>query len=108
MIAELPGGREIKFPDSMDDAAIEQIVQALLGAEQRAQDAIAECKALRDRLDAQVAAPAEKYDDAEIVAAVNSLRAVMEQGFAKMVAAQRADRKLMFDETGEPTHSRIA
>ena len=103
MIAELPGGRELRFPDSMSEDDVGKIVRMVLNAESRADEALEAVRAVQTRLDAVLAAP---KGETGVVAALTAMRADLDAGFKRVVDAQLADRVLVRDEAGEPTASR--
>lgn len=101
IVAELPGGRELLFPDAMKDADVDAIVRALLAAERGSAEAKAEAKAVRDRLDAVLAQPRPE-NNAAVIAELKGMIASLERGFNRVVTAQLADRKLEHDIYGNP------
>lgn len=118
MIAELPDGTELQFPDTMTDAQVGAVVKRILAAEKKAalaqktaDEAVAsartEMETLRSRVDTMVTQfkPATP-DNASVLAALASLNASIAQGFDKMVKAQLADTVLVRDDTGEAVGSK--
>ena len=109
MKIELPGGRKFDLPDSLTDAQVDSIARALISAEQSAAAAQGQVAALADSIKllvAKLSEPKAEQDDTELIAAVVSLRAGMEAGFAKMLQAQLADTVLVRDEVGEIVRSK--
>ncbi len=109
MILELEDGRELRLPDEMPDETARQLKRLILALEERARTAESDARTLRDEMaglrrqvETRVAAPA----DTSVVDALRALQDSLETGVRRIVNAQLADRKLVFDATGEPTHSK--
>ena len=103
MIAELPGGRELRFPDSMSEDDVGRIVRMVLNAESRADEALEAVRAVQTRLDAVLTAP---NGETGVVAALTAMRAEMKTGLERIVKAQLAETVLVRDEAGEPNRSK--
>lgn len=109
MIAELPGGKEIEFPDSMEEECVDRICALLVEAMQAAEDAKAEAKTLRERLDKLATskpAASNPASNADVVRAIGDMKAVMERSFQRLERIAKADTKIVFDATGEPVRGR--
>lgn len=106
MIAELPGGREIEFPDDWDEAQVDKICSMMCEAMQAAEDAKKEAAALRQRLDSLAvskATPAKGAmpDNSQLLAAIHALEETMKTRLAAVERAVRAERRFVLDATGE-------
>lgn len=104
MILEIGDGREIKLPDECSDEFARALKLMILRLEERARDAEAttarrdaDVSALRQQLDNVLATPKETG----VVEAVNAMRAEMQQGFARLFAAQMAETRFVLDEVGQ-------
>lgn len=104
MIAALADGRELKFPDDMDEREIERIVRMIVTAELGKQKAEDDLKAAHTKVSAVVAKPAQS--NADILAALAAVKDSIETGLNRVVSATLADRQMMPDESGEYTRSR--
>lgn len=112
MIAELPGGKEIEFPDSMDEAQVDRICALLCEAMQAAEDAKKEAAALRARLDALATSkiappPGVQPDNSQLLAAVHALEETINMKLSAVEAAARANRYFLLDATGEVIGARV-
>lgn len=108
MILELGDGRELRLPDDMPDETARQLKRFILTLEERAAAAESVSRTLQDEMTVlrkQLAADAKA--DTTTADAMNKVAAELRQGFAAMVRAQRADRVLVRDATGEAYKSRI-
>lgn len=104
MIAELPGGREIEFPDDWDEAQVDKICAMMCEAMQAAEDAKKEAAGLRARLDALAtnkAMPVKHPDNSQLLAAVHSLEETVKVRMTAVEKAARAPRFFILDATGE-------
>lgn len=112
MIAELPGGKEIPFPDYMEEEHVDRICALLVEAMQAAEDAKAETKVLRARLDALAATAAKPGsaatppDNSALLRAIQELKASSTAGFQRLERVAMADTMLVFDNAGEVTRAR--
>ena len=111
MTAELPGGKEIEFPDSMDEACVDRICALLVEAMQAAEDAKKEAASLRARLDALAVTatkggPAVAPDNSALLRAIQELRSASTAGFQRLERVAMADTMLVFDNAGEVTRAR--
>lgn len=114
MIAELPDGSELRFPDEMSDAQVGAVVRRILAAEKAAALAKHETELLRAKVDALLAQPKTAppgaapaaMDHKPIVVALETLRTEINAGLARMLTAQLADTVLVRDATGEAIGSK--
>ena len=96
MKVEFHDGMELELPDSLTDAQVQAIVDALVKAHTVAANAMSRADEAHAVASRPVHIPASKGDEA-VVAALAQLQITMEQGFARMVKAQMADTVLVKD-----------
>lgn len=109
MILELGDGRELRLPDEMPDETARQIKALILALEDRARVAESDARTLRDemaRLRQQFNVIQSRPPDTSVASALRELQGTLMAGVERIVAAQLADRKLVYDEMGEQSISR--
>ena len=107
MIIELVDGTEFELPDSLTDEQAQAIVDALTKNRVAADQASAVASEMQARFDLAKAAPAPgPQPDSTVVEELRAIRAVLERGFARMIAAQLADTVIENDPLrSEPTRA---
>jgi len=110
MILELGDGRELRLPDEMPDETARQIKLFILALEERARAAESDARTLRD----EMAALRQQFNtvraappDTSTASAIADLKVTLARLLVQIEAAVSADRKMVPDELGEYTRSRI-
>lgn len=109
MIVEFPDGTELSLPDSLTDAQVQSIVDAITRSTHAAQNAMTEAAQAHEKIAllAKVQQPQGPQPSNDVVAELRAMREEMAQGFARLFAATMADTVIVEDPLrDEPVRSR--
>jgi len=96
MKVEFHDGMELELPDSLTDAQVQAIVDALVKAHTAAANAMSRADEAHAVASRPINIPASKGNE-DVVAALTQLQATIDRGFTRMIAAQMADTVLVND-----------